>query len=516
LATWPQWPLAELRALRADNVRWSLIAAQQHRAVLFEHPQAGHPGLVAAVCAPPGPELFVRLHHLAAGPLEWVRTTPPEMDRLLAHLEEDARALQGVAAEAAAAEDRDNGDVTAELSLADIAEETSAPVKLLNSTLYDALQCQASDIHLESTSQGLHVRYRIDGVLQRVAEPAGRALAEMVISRLKVLSRLDISERRVPQDGSFRAWARGRCVDLRVSIMPSVHGEDAVIRVLDKQAIVQASGRLGLDVLGFDAGSASALRSLATAPHGMLLVTGPTGSGKTTTLYAVLSETATSHEKVITIEDPVEYQVAGVLQIPVNERKGLTFVRGLRSILRHDPDKIMVGEIRDAQTAEIAVQAALTGHTVLTTVHANSVFDVFGRFTHMGLDPYALASALNGVLAQRLLRRVCEQCAFAEAPAEALAELLQRHGLAGWPQIVRRGRGCAGCHGSGYRGRMAIAEVLVLDDAMRTAIVDRVPLAGLKQLAAAQRMRQLAQAAWDRVCLGETTVEEMQRVVLGA
>src|SRR5579859_1575944 len=319
-----------------------------------------------------------------------------------------------------------DGRTAAVLSFASVSEAASPAVKLVNSTLYDALKAGASDIHMESTAGGLAVKYRIDGVLDRGTSVNGTETAEQVISRLKVLAELDIAERRVPQDGSFRVEAAGREIDLRVSIMPSIHGEDAVIRILDKRAMMAAYGALRLETLGFDAASLVTLRGLAEEPHGMLLVTGPTGSGKTTTLYAELTEIHNGRDKIITIEDPVEYQLPGILQIPVNERKGLTFAKGLRSILRHDPDKIMVGEIRDRETAEIAVQSALTGHLVFTTVHANNVFDVIGRFMHMNVDLYGFVSALNAILAQRLVRLICPHCGADDKPD---AGLLKESGL---------------------------------------------------------------------------------------
>jgi general secretion pathway protein E len=413
-----------------------------------------------------------------------------------------------------AAVDSGSADKTEVLSLAELSQAQSPAVRLLNSTLYDALRAGASDVHLEATANGLVVKYRIDGVLDTVAQPAGRPLAEQVISRLKVLSELDIGERRVPQDGSFRVVAQDRPIDLRVSVMPSVHGEDAVIRILDKQSVIEASGRLTLDALGFDTAALAAMRDLVQAPHGLLLVTGPTGSGKTTTLYAALSESYTGRDKIITIEDPVEYQLPGVLQIPVNEKKGLTFARGLRSILRHDPDKIMVGEIRDRDTAEIAVQSALTGHLVLSTVHANNVFDVFGRFTHMGLDPYALASALNGIWAQRLVRLNCPHCTRPYQPASAD---LQRLGVsaeqAGSFRFLQ-GQGCGDCRGTGYRGRRAVAEVLRLDDELREMIAAKDPIRRIKDAARRRGMRSLAEVALELVRRGETTLEEVRRVTV--
>ncbi|HQV09651.1 MAG TPA: GspE/PulE family protein, partial [Thauera sp.] len=356
------------------------------------------------------------------------------------------------------------GGEVEDLSLQRITAGASPVVKLVNSTLYDALKQGASDIHLESQPGGLVIKYRIDGVLSRVGTVSAADLAEQAISRLKVMAELDIAERRVPQDGRFKAQAGGREIDFRVSIMPSIHGEDAVLRVLDKEHLSREMSGLSLEVLGFDAESRRVLRRLANEPYGMLLVTGPTGSGKTTTLYAVLGETNRGTDKVITIEDPVEYQLAGVLQIPVNEKKGLTFARGLRSILRHDPDRIMVGEIRDGETAEIAIQAALTGHLVYTTVHANNVFDVIGRFMHMGIDPYNLVAALNGVVAQRLVRINCPHCSEDVAPDPAL---VADSGLGDVSAFrFRAGHGCGHCRGSGYRGRRAVAEVLLRYSAM--------------------------------------------------
>lgn len=400
------------------------------------------------------------------------------------------------------------------ISLSTVNDSTSPAVRLVNSTLYDALKSGASDIHFECTTVGITIKYRIDGVLVLAATIDGSELAAQVISRLKVLAELDISERRIPQDGSFQVNAYGRDIDLRVSIMPSIHGEDAVVRILDKQLMVEAYGNLSLNALRFDEETLIKLRILAEAPHGMLLVTGPTGSGKTTTLYAAISETNTGREKIITIEDPVEYQLAGVLQIPVNDKKGLSFAKGLRSILRHDPDKIMVGEIRDAETAEIAVQSALTGHLVLTTVHANNVFDVFGRFTHMGIDPYAFASALNGVLAQRLIRVNCQRCARPVVPSES--EIF-RAGL--MPEQVSQyqfmaGEGCGDCRGSGYKGRRAIAEILVLNDEIRELIVDKAHIRKIKEAARRFGTHSMREVGLAMVCRGETTLEEIRRVTL--
>ncbi len=341
--------------------------------------------------------------------LEWVLAPRAEIASYISRHEQGLRALD--AAVVGSTSEGSTGGAVDNLSLASISQDSSPIVKLVHSTLYDALRAGASDVHLETLANGLVVRYRIDGVLVQMATVTGAEVSEQVISRIKVMAELDISERRVPQDGRFKVAIDGRAIDFRVSIIPSVFGEDAVLRVLDKQSLTEKVHGLTLESLGFDNDMVSQLRRLSSLPYGMLLVTGPTGSGKTTTLYAAISETQTGHDKIVTIEDPVEYQLPGVLQIPVNEKKGLTFARGLRSILRHDPDKIMVGEIRDPETAQIAIQSALTGHLVFTTVHANNVFDVMGRFVHMGVDTYSFVAALSGILAQRLVRIVCEQCA---------------------------------------------------------------------------------------------------------
>ena len=442
--------------------------------------------------------------------LTWYLAAPGEITAFLTKYEQDMRAMD-VANMETAGEIIVDSDIE-NLSLATISADSSPVVKLVHSTVYDALKAGASDIHLETRPGGLAVRYRVDGVLVHVATLGGADLCEQVISRIKVMSELDIAERRVPQDGRFKLALKGRPIDFRVSIIPSVHGEDAVLRILDKQALTDELKGLSLDGLGFDPDVVKRLRRLAQLPYGMMLVTGPTGSGKTTTLYAALSETNTGHDKIVTIEDPVEYQLQGVLQIPVNEKKGLTFARGLRSILRHDPDKIMVGEIRDPETAQIAIQSALTGHLVFTTVHANNVFDVLGRFSHMEVDAYAFVSALNGILAQRLVRQVCEQCA---EPVQPSPELIAQSGLmlpavADWK--FRSGRGCAHCRGTGYKGRKAIGELLVLNDELREAIVARAPARRLKELATANGSRLIRTAALDLVQHGLTTLLEANRV----
>ncbi|WP_028100355.1 GspE/PulE family protein [Pseudoduganella violaceinigra] len=450
----------------------------------------------------------------ASAPLQLRLALQADIQAYLSKQEESARAVDSLVSGGEGA--RRDGKTAAVLSFASVSEGASPAVRLVNSTLYDALKAGASDIHLESTAGGLAVKYRVDGVLDHATAVNGIDVAEQIISRLKVLAELDIAERRVPQDGSFRVESMGREIDLRVSIMPSIHGEDAVIRILDKRAMIESYGSLTLEALGFDAASLATLRSLAQEAYGMLLVTGPTGSGKTTTLYAALTEIHNGREKIITIEDPVEYQLPGILQIPVNEKKGLTFAKGLRSILRHDPDKIMVGEIRDRETAEIAVQSALTGHLVLTTVHANNVFDVFGRFTHMGIDPYAFVSALNGIWAQRLVRINCPHCAVEVTPSD---EELASVGLARadvYDYHFKEGKGCGDCRGTGFKGRRSIAEILTLNDEIRELIVEKRPIRQIKAAAYANGTRSLRHAAMEVVRRGDTTLAEIKRVTLHA
>jgi general secretion pathway protein E len=400
------------------------------------------------------------------------------------------------------------------ISIESIERSSSPIVRFVDAAIYDAWRAGASDIHFECDRTGVHVKLRLDGVLVHASELLDPQKAEEVISRIKVLAQLDIAERRVPQDGRFRVALGDRELDFRVSVMPSIFGEDAVVRLLDKAQLSGSAHSISLASLGLDPDAIGRIRRLSRRPHGMLLVTGPTGSGKTTTLYAALSEIRTGQEKIITIEDPVEYELPGVLQIPVNEKKGLTFSQGLRSILRHDPDKILVGEIRDAETAEIAVQAALTGHLVFTTVHANSVFDVISRFAHMDIDLYSLLSALNGVVAQRLIRCICPHCAAPDAPPEAeLADRLRSAGHAPDALRLSRGRGCEACRNTGYKGRHAIAEVLAFDDALRTMILNRADVSAIKRYAREQGVRPLGERALDLVATGITTIDEIDRVV---
>lgn len=398
------------------------------------------------------------------------------------------------------------------ISIQSINEDANPIVKLINSTLYDGLKVGASDIHLECANRGLEIKYRIDGVMTNIGGMQGRDNADQAISRIKVMAQLDIAERRIPQDGRFKVSVLGREVDFRVSIMPSVFGEDAVLRILDRKSISEEVNGLSLKALGFNAEIIEQFRKLASEPYGMVLVTGPTGSGKTTSLYAAISEVNTGYDKIITIEDPVEYQLSGVLQIPVNEKKGLTFSRGLRSILRHDPDKIMVGEIRDTDTAQIAVQAALTGHLVFTTVHANSVLDVIGRFMHMGVDLYNFVSAVNGIMAQRLIRELCVHCAEDYTPPTGLIEAsnIPKDML---PNMhFKFAKGCGHCRGSGYKGRKAIAELLVLNDELREMIIAREPIRKLKEAARRNGLRSIREAALEHVSQGLTTLQEINRV----
>lgn len=448
-------------------------------------------------------------------PFTWQLAHSTDIAAYLAHHEETMRAMDGLQGANLSSTAQTDEAIT-HLSLRSINEDTNPIIKLINSTLYDALKSGASDIHLECAGAGLVIKYRIDGVIANVGGMQGADNADQAISRVKVMAQLDIAERRIPQDGRFKVIVQAREVDFRVSIMPSVFGEDAVIRVLDRKALSDEAQGLSLKSLGFDPNIISQFRKLASEPYGMVLVTGPTGSGKTTSLYAAISEVNTGHDKIITIEDPVEYQLPGVLQIPVNEKKGLTFARGLRSILRHDPDKIMVGEIRDAETAQIAVQAALTGHLVFTTVHANSVLDVIGRFMHMGVDPYNFVAAMNGIMAQRLIRTVCQFCAEDVTPT---AQLLADSGISTETASTMRfkfAKGCGHCRGTGYRGRRAVAELLILNDELREMIVAREPIRKLKEAAKRSGMRTIREAAIDAVGNGITTLQEINRVTFVA
>ena len=407
-----------------------------------------------------------------------------------------------------------NEDLDSNISIERLTSEDdiSPIIRLVDTTIFSALERRASDIHLETYDDSLLVKYRIDGVLQQAMAPIAREHHQTILSRIKVMSELDISERRVPQDGRFRVRYKGRLIDFRVSIMPTVHGENAVLRVLDKESMSEKFKKLSLDVVGFGEEDLRRFRKYIKEPYGMVLVTGPTGSGKTTTLYAALNEIKSEEDKIITIEDPVEYQIRGITQIPVNEKKGLTFARGLRSILRHDPDKILVGEIRDAETAQIAINSALTGHLVFTTVHANNVVDVLGRFLNMGVEPYNFVSALNCILAQRLVRQICDFCATHRTYSD---EELVLNGLSPteWQGFrFREGTGCIECAGTGYRGRSAIHELLELDDEIRELLLDKKPGSEIRRKAKEKGMLFLRDSALERVRAGITTLHEINKV----
>ncbi len=398
------------------------------------------------------------------------------------------------------------------LTVERLTSDISPIIRLVDSTIYTGLQRRASDIHVETLDDAVHVKYRIDGTLQPAMRPVDKQFHGAILSRIKVMAELDIAEKRIPQDGRFKVRVPGKTIDFRVSIMPTVHGEDAVIRILDKETISEQFRELRLDVLGFADAELRRFRRAIKEPYGMVLVTGPTGSGKTTTLYAALSEIHSPEDKIVTIEDPVEYQLRGVTQIPINERKGLTFARGLRSILRHDPDKIMVGEIRDTETAQIAIQSALTGHLVFTTVHANNVLDVLGRFLNMGVEAYQFISSLNCVMAQRLVRMTCTEC---RRPVRLSGAVLEEAGIdpaiAGDREFFE-GTGCLECNGTGYRGRTALCELLDLNDHLRELILARAPTSEIKQAMRAEGMRFLRESAVEKVLAGLTTLHEINKV----
>lgn len=505
-------PVLEMKEIHTLRPAFDILPfgeAMTHECVLFYNDQK----YLFAISNPFSGKLRAWAEERFDRAVEWYLVHPADLSAFFTQQEKTMRAMDQVLSSAEL--DKIQSGIE-DLSLKSINEGTSKVVRLVHSTLYDAHKSQASDIHLEMSPGLLSIKYRIDGVLTAIGTIQGADLAEQVISRIKVMSELDIAERRVPQDGRFKISIQGREIDFRVSIMPSIFGEDAVLRILDRQALSDQLEGLTLNQLGFNQAAIASIRRLSSEPYGMLLVTGPTGSGKTTSLYAAISEVNKGHDKIITIEDPIEYQLSGVLQIPVNEKKGLTFARGLRSILRHDPDKIMVGEIRDAETAQIAIQAALTGHLVFTTVHANNVFDVIGRFSHMGVDPYSFVSALNGIVAQRLVRLLCTHCAVDERPDDSVIE------ESGIPldqashYKFRSGKGCGQCRGSGFRGRNAIAEILLLNDEIRELIVAHEPIRRIKEAARDNGTRFLREAALDMVKQGLTSLEEANRVTIVA
>ncbi|MGO9589967.1 MAG: GspE/PulE family protein [Candidatus Acidiferrales bacterium] len=493
-----------VRSIPAELMfRYNFVPLESHDSIL-----------VVAMADPSQLQLTDELSLLLGKRLQIKVATASQIGDLLKRTEQSQRVLdqatEGFTLQVVAEEEDSDENISMEKLTRDTGE--SPVVRLVHTVIFTALERRASDIHIETRNSEVVVKYRIDGVLQFAMQPLAKDWHATILSRIKVMSELDIAERRVPQDGRFRVRYKGRFVDFRVSIMPSVHGEDAVLRVLDKETLSEKFRNLTLDVVGFDHEEVTRFRRYIREPYGMVLVTGPTGSGKTTTLYAAINEIKNDEDKIITIEDPVEYQVRGITQIPVNEKKGLTFARGLRSILRHDPDKIMVGEIRDQETAQIAINSALTGHLVFTTVHANNVTDVIGRFINMGVEPYNFVSALNCIMAQRLVRVICENC---KKRTTYAPEVLRESGLdpAEWAQVrFAEGAGCLECSGSGYRGRTAITELLDLSDHIREMIVDRRPTSEIKRAAREEGMTFLRESGLRKVRSGVTTLREINKV----
>src|SRR5687767_11458112 len=468
--------------------------------------------LVIVVSDPTDLPMIDELAVVLATPIRVTVGTPTAIQSILKKSESSQRVLEEATESFQFQILREDETGEDQLTVDKLTADQSPVIRLVDTTLFTAIQKRASDIHIETGDDAVHVKYRIDGVLQPAMRPIAKQFHSTIISRVKVMAELDIAEKRVPQDGRFKVRMGGKSIDFRVSVMPSVHGEDAVIRILDKESLSEQFTELTLDILGFPEQELKRFRKYIREPYGMVLVTGPTGSGKTTTLYAALSEIKSIEDKIITIEDPVEYQLSGITQIPINEKKGLTFARGLRSILRHDPDKVMVGEIRDPETAQIAIQSALTGHLVFTTVHANNVFDVLGRFLNMGVEPYQFISALNCVLAQRLVRMICLHC---KRPGKVTRALLEESGLdvslADTHQFYE-GAGCMDCGGTGFKGRTAICELLDLSDPLREMILARRPNSEIKRAAHEEGMRFLRESAVEKVLLGQTTLREINKV----
>lgn len=507
-------PLVDLNEVRIDPELFRSIPAELMFRFNFVPLESRENQLIVAVADPSHVLLSDELPLLLGKKLVLKVATPTQISDLLKRTEQSQRVLEQ-ATEAftlQVVQDEDEGEEA--LFAERLTEEggVSPIVRLVDTVIFTALERRASDIHIEARDLEVIVKYRIDGILVHAMPPISKEHHSTILSRIKVMSELDIAERRVPQDGRFRVRYKGRFVDFRVSIMPSIHGEDAVLRVLDKETLSEKFHNLSLEVVGFSDEELRKFRRYIREPYGMVLVTGPTGSGKTTTLYAAVNEIKTDEDKIITIEDPVEYQVRGITQIPVNEKKGLTFARGLRSILRHDPDKIMVGEIRDEETAQIAIQSALTGHLVFTTVHANNVTDVIGRFINMGVEPYNFVSSLNCIMAQRLVRVVCENC---KKPVHYPADVLRTSGLdpAVWePVSFAEGAGCLECSGTGYHGRTAITELLDLSDRIREMIISRRPTSEIKRAAREEGMTFLRDSGLEKVRSGVTTLKEINKV----
>ncbi len=503
----------DLREQRIDPELFRSIPAELMFRYNFVPIEAHDSTLVVALADPSQLQQTDELSLLLGKRLQIRVATASQIADLLKRTEQSQRVLdqatEGFTLQVVSEEEGEEN-----ISMERLTRETGVDplVRLVDTVIFTALERRASDIHIETRDAEVVVKYRIDGALQYAMQPLAKDWHATILSRIKVMSELDIAERRIPQDGRFRVRYKGRFVDFRVSIMPSVFGEDAVLRVLDKETLSEKFPNLTLDVVGFEADELARFRRYIHEPYGMVLVTGPTGSGKTTTLYAAINEIKNDEDKIITIEDPVEYQVRGITQIPVNEKKGLTFARGLRSILRHDPDKIMVGEIRDQETAQIAINSALTGHLVFTTVHANNVTDVIGRFINMGVEPYNFVSALNCIMAQRLVRVICESC---KKRVSYPPEVLQESGLdpAEWGRVeFYEGAGCLECSGSGYNGRSAITELLDLSDRIREMIVDRRPTSEIKRTARAEGMVFLRESGLGKVRAGLTTLREINKV----
>jgi type II secretory ATPase GspE/PulE/Tfp pilus assembly ATPase PilB-like protein len=468
--------------------------------------------LVIVVSDPTDLPMIDELGVLLATPIKVTVGTPSAIQSILKKSESSQRVLEDATESFQLQILREDESGDEALTVEKLTTDASPVIRLVDTTIYSAIQRRASDIHIETQDDAVHVKYRIDGVLQPAMRPIDKRFHSTIISRVKVMAELDIAEKRVPQDGRFKLRMPGKTIDFRVSIMPSVHGEDAVIRILDKESISEQFHELRLDILGFPEDELRRFRKYIAEPYGMVLVTGPTGSGKTTTLYAALSEIKSIEDKIITIEDPVEYQLRGITQIPINEKKGLTFARGLRSILRHDPDKIMVGEIRDAETAQIAINSALTGHLVFTTVHANNVLDVLGRFLNMGVEAYQFVSALNCVLAQRLVRNICIHCKRPQRITRAMLEESALDPALEHSGLFFEGAGCIECGGTGYRGRTAICELLDLTDSIRELILGRRPTSEIKKAARDEGMRFLRESAVEQVLKGVTTLREINKV----
>src|ERR1700688_3636582 len=499
---------------RIDPELFRSIPAELMFRFNFVPMEAQGSALVIAVADPSQVLLSDELPLLLGKKLILKVATPTQISDLLKRTEQSQRVLDQATEAFTLTVVEDEEEIDANISADSLTQDTavSPVVRLVDTVIFTALERRASDIHIEARDIEVAVKYRIDGVLVHAMTPISKDWLSTIISRIKVMSELDIAERRVPQDGRFRVRYKGRFVDFRVSIMPSIHGEDAVLRVLDKETLSEKFQNLSLDVVGFSGDDMRKFRRYIREPYGMVLVTGPTGSGKTTTLYAAINEIKTDEDKIIKIEDQVDNQVRGITQIPVNEKKGLTFARGLRSILRHDPDKIMVGEIRDNETAQIAIQSALTGHLVFTTVHANNVVDVLGRFLNMGVEPYNFVSALNCILAQRLVRVICPSC---KAEVHYPNDVLEASGLdpLQWSQVpLYEGQGCIECAGTGFRGRTAIHELLDLTDRIREMILERRPTSEIRKAAREEGMRFLRESALDKVRGGFTTLKEINKV----